>query len=327
MAMQKFNSLTPREFAKRILEIENPTVVIHVNPDGDTVGCAAGMMAIFRALGKSVNYASSDEIPKRLEFLVKGYERTSSFDGREIVAVDIASPSQLGTLSHLAICGRVSVMLDHHELGNPYADNLIIPGMSSAGEVLYLVARELEAMGKIKIDEKIATPIYAAISSDSGRFSYSATTADTYRRAAELIEIGIDFAGINHNIFNSKPIEQITADGIVASKIKLECNGKIAFSTISREDIEKSGLKIIHFDTAIDVVRQVLGAEVAFVIKEMSDGKIKASIRSRYLPVSDVAAYFGGGGHILAAGCSFSVNTVEEAASLLVAKLKEKLGE
>ena len=325
--MNEFKSLTPRDFAKRILEIENPTVVIHVNPDGDTVGCAAGMMAIFRALGKSVNYASSDEIPKRLEFLVKGYERTSSFDGREIVAVDVASPSQLGTLSHLATEGRVSVMLDHHEIGNPYADNLIIPGMSSAGEVLYLVARELEEMGKIKIDKEIATPIYAAISSDSGRFSYSATTADTYRRAASLIDLGIDFADINHSIFNSKPIEQITADGITASKIRLECNGKVAFSTISAEDIAKSGLRMVHFDTAIDIVRQVLGAEIAFVIKEMPDGKIKASIRSRHTNVSDIAAHFGGGGHYLAAGCSFNVRTVDEAAAQLIAKIKEILGE
>ena len=324
-AMKKFNTLTPREFALRLLEINDPTVVIHTNPDGDCVGCAAGMMAIMESLGNGVRYASSDDIPKRLEFLVKDRERVTAPSG-DIIAVDVASPAQLGKLSYLAEEGRISLMLDHHEVGVPYADNLIIRGMSSAGEVLYLVARELEAMGKIKLDKKIATPIYAAISSDSGRFSYSATTSDTYRRAAELLDTGVDFADINHNIFNSKPIEQITADAIVASKIRLECNGKVAFSTISKEDIEKAGLKFIHFDTAIDVVRQVLGAEIAFIIKETPDGKIKASIRGRHLTVSDIAAHFGGGGHALAAGCSFDVRTVDEAAELLVGKIKEKIG-
>jgi phosphoesterase RecJ-like protein len=87
-------------------------------------------------------------------------------------------------------------MIDHHAVGEPFADGYIIPEASSAAEALYDVALVLESMGKIKINEALAYALYTAISSDTGCFAYSNAKPKTHRVAARLMELNIDTADI-----------------------------------------------------------------------------------------------------------------------------------
>lgn len=319
--MADFPHLTLSECADRIVEIENPLVVMHVRPDGDTVGSCAALCEIFKALGKEAKYICEDRIPERLAFLVKDLSEPDTFDGYNAVSIDIASPSQMGSLSD-----RIDVRfsIDHHAVNTPFAPNYTLPSASSAGEVLLGVAKELEARGLIKLTTKIAYPIYAAISSDTGGFLFSNATESTYRAAAELIALGIDHAEINHRLFMSKAKGQIAAEGFTASILKTSANGRISYAVISKADMDTLGVGIEHFETAIDIVRSVLGAEIAFVIKETDRG-FKASIRSIGANVAEVAARHGGGGHIRAAGCTIDAQSAEEAATLLLSQLEEIL--
>jgi phosphoesterase RecJ-like protein len=187
--------------------------------------------------------------------------------------------------------------------------------------VLLGVAKELESRGLIKITKEIAYPIYTAISSDTGGFAFSNATADTHRAAADLISFGIDHADINRRLFMSKSRAQIRAEGFVASKIATDGKGKIAYASISRAECESLGLDVSDFETAIDVVRSLMGAEVAFVVKETDRG-FKASIRSTGANVAEIAARHGGGGHVRAAGCNIDAKSVEEAANLLLSELE-----
>ena len=167
--MSEYKKLTARECAERLLEIENPLILMHARPDGDTVGAGIALCEIFKALGKKPVYVSEDNIPKRLEFLTSDNELASSFDDKEVIAVDIAAPKQAGNL--LASLPAPKLMIDHHEFGIPFADFYTVKGLSSAGEAVLNVALELENMGKISITQKIAYPIYAAICFWCGDFN------------------------------------------------------------------------------------------------------------------------------------------------------------
>ena len=319
--MKDFKRLTAKECAVILSEIKNPTVLLHARPDGDTVGAAAALIEVFRALGVEATYATPDGIPVRLEFLIKDKKAAESLDGRTLVAIDVASPKQLGKNEELA--GAVSLMLDHHAKGEPFADNYILPEASSAGEVLLTVIEELVKMEKLTVTAEIAYPLYASMSSDTGGFIYSSASPDTYRRAAMLMETGIDYPDVNHRLFNSKSKEQIAAEGFIASKLGSAEDGRVAYATLSISERETLGLSTVHFETAIDVVRTLIGAEVAIFVRENDDGSFRASLRSTGADVSIVAAELGGGGHKRAAGCSPIAKSTDEALEIILQKIKD----
>ena len=321
--MSDFKKLTAKECAERLLEIKNPTVLMHRRPDGDTVGTAAALIKVFAALGIRAEYACTDNIPERLKFLTKGLTKSKNFEGRELVAVDVAAPEQLGKLIDLH--ERTRIIIDHHAVGKPFADYYVIPDASSAGETLFEVIEELILMKKLTLTPEIAYPLYAAISSDTGGLIYSSTTAKTYRRVAKLVETGIDFADVNHKLFNSKSESQLRAEGFIASKLTTAANGKIAYATLTKAEREALGISSEHFETAIDVIRSLLGAEVALFVKENDDGTLRASLRSTGIDVARVASLFSGGGHIRASGCSPIADSVADAAEMIITEIEKSL--
>ena len=320
--MSEFKELNAEECARRLLQIENPLILMHARPDGDTVGAGIALCEIFKALGKHCVYISEDNIPRRLEFILNGNELASSFDGKEVIAVDIAAPKQAGKI--LENLPMPTLMIDHHEFGMPFADYYTVKGLSSAGEAVLNIALELVKMGKITLTQEIAYPIYAAMSSDTACFRYSSANDKTYEMAALLINTGIDFSDINHKLFNSKCPEQIKAEGFTSSKIKTAFGGKVAYAEISLAQRQALGLDLEFFETAIDVVRQLFGVQIAFVVKESDSGEFRASLRSLGANVAKIAAELGGGGHVRAAGCSPNAKSVEEASEMILDLIKKE---
>lgn len=316
--MADTRALTLAECTDILLSLKKPLVVMHQRPDGDTVGSGAALCKIFERLGKRAVYTSADPIPKRLSHLVEGLCRVDDFEGLQAVSIDVASPSQLGDIRDRL---DVLLMIDHHAKSTPYAPHYTLPDLSSAGEVLYNIVLELERRGLLTLDKEIATLLYAAISSDTGGFIFSSAKESTYLLAAKLISLGIDHSEINRRLFHSKPIEQLRAEGFVATKIKTAGGGKLAYATITKAERDEISLPFSAFECAIDIVRTLLGTEVAFAIKETDKGEFKASLRSTGKNVAEIAAAHGGGGHIRAAGCTVSAKDIDEAAEILIKEL------
>jgi phosphoesterase RecJ-like protein len=322
--MSDYKALSLSECAERLLSAEDPAVCIHVRPDGDAVGSATALCEVFYLLGKSCPLVITEQIPKRLEFLTEGIEKTTEIEGRTLISIDVASPSQLGALYEKGI---PVLSIDHHRVNTPYCDNCTVPDASSAGEVLYSIVKELISMGKLSLTCRLAERIYAAISSDTGGFLFSNAKEETYKAAAELIGAGIDHAEINRKLFNSKEPNQIRAEGYVALNLKTYENGRICYSVLSKKERDGLGLDFPDFETAIDVVRALRGSEIAFALKETDDGKFKASLRSNGKDVASVAKRHSGGGHTRAAGCTVDAKTIEKAEEILLSELSALLKE
>ncbi len=320
--MKEYKRLTARETALRLKEIKNPAVLIHIRPDGDAVGTAAALCEVFAQLGTSAYILTPQKIPDRLLFIIEhtGACVRDEACGESSVSVDSASPSQLDILYDTA--PRPQLMIDHHMVGEQYADGYIRPDASSAAEALADVIDELIALGLVKMNEKIAYALYSAISSDTGRFAFSNASAKTYSLAARLIENGINTADINAKLFFSKSKEQMRAEGFVASGIETRANGKIGFCAVTLADINALGIEAEHLDSAIDVVRSLAGVEIAFTAKETEPRKYKISLRSTGANVAAVAAELGGGGHVRAAGCSIIADSAEKACSVILEKIE-----
>ncbi len=319
--MAEFKLLSARAAAEVILEVKNPVILIHVHPDADTVGTAKALAEVFRSLGKEPSYTSEDDIPKRLRFIINDLPRVKKTEGFELISVDVASPKQGG--APLAASQKPRLMIDHHKIGEPFADGYIIPDASSAAEVLLDIIDELISMGKITLTKKMAEPLFAAMSSDTGGFRFSSATPKTFRTAARLIETGIDHADISHKLYFSKSLGQIRAEGFISEKIELSDDGSLAIATLSESERVSLGLSDEDFSSAIDIIRSVEGVNIAVFLRELGKKSYKASLRSTGKNVAEAARAFGGGGHIRAAGCTISAESTEEAKDMLMSVLKD----
>ncbi len=324
-----YRKLSLNEALERLLVPAPTCVVFHARPDGDAVGSAFALAAFLREMGSPAYCLCADEVPERLQFLTEGLQESvklstlpEGFENARIVTVDTASPAQMGALwETFGEC--VALMIDHHETGTPYADNLILPDAAACGEIVFdLIA----ASGK-EAPAECARLLYAAISSDTGGFRYSNVTKETHLRAAALVESGIDVAELSHRLFEVKSMALLRAERLGFEKLHLFCGGKVGMSTVSFEDKTFNKLQDEHLSTVVDVVRAVEGVEIAVAIRQPTEDRaFRVSMRANGdYDVAAVCATFGGGGHRRAAGATVTAKDAEEAERLVLNAIRANI--
>jgi phosphoesterase RecJ-like protein len=288
----------------RILAAKRPIILSHARPDGDTVGTAEALAHLFSALGTRAAWACADPCPRRLAFLFDECPLATREENERgcVIAVDVASPAQLGALAE-RYAGRVDFSIDHHASCTPFAPTYLSPTAAAAGEILYEIAARLVEMGALSaIPRPFAAAAYAALSSDTGCFRYANVTPRTHEVAAALLLAGADADRINHLLFECRTESELRASAIAAENLSLHAGGRVGIVLLSLA--ARTGLSDEDFETAIDVPRSVAGVEIAAAIREMAGGACRVSLRSAGADVAAVAASFGGGGHKRAAGCT-----------------------
>ncbi len=336
MSDMSFSRLSCAEAAARLRGHTDTLILFHRHPDGDAVGSGFGLRSVMEALGCRVLCACEDEIPARLRFLVGDTQESTlaenlpcDFVPEQILTVDTASPSQMGTL--YAVYGeRVDLMLDHHGKGEMYADGWISPDSSSAGEMIFLLAGELVRTGRLS-EMPAAAPrlLYAAISSDTGCFRFSNASPSAHRAAAELLEAGFDAADINHRLFAVKSPELLRAERVGYDRLRLFFGGRVATVDMPVAVKRAEGLSDEHLETLVEIPRSLAGVEVAVAIRQPTDApSFRVSMRASVgdVDVSEVAARFGGGGHRRAAGCTVEAEDMESVIATVARALGEAMG-
>lgn len=322
--------ILPNEVANRLFTGDRFLFIMHRRPDGDTVGSTAALMHTLRAMGKTVFGICEDKIPTRLAFLADGLDiRTTLPDPPFLpVAVDVASVEQMGTVSEALKAAGVPVfmMIDHHAVGGAFAPYLTVPTAAAAGEVVFSVAEVLLKKKRLPdLPKEAKVALYAALSSDTGCFRYSNVTPNTLRTAASLLEDEtVDAADINHRLFETKSPEQLRAEAFAIEHTGATADGKVAFVAITMADKRALGVEEEHLETVIDIVRSRAGVEIAVAVRELPDGSYKASFRSSGFNVAAVAAAFGGGGHLRAAGCGLRAPSAEDAVRAVLAEIEKQ---
>lgn len=328
---REYRRLTLSETVEILTEKKDTLILCHTRPDCDTIGSAFALKQLLEMQGMKSHCLCSNELPKRLQFLSFVQESLLSenmpddFSPERIIAVDTASPAQLGSLADEYI-GRIDLMIDHHGKGEQYADGYIVPDISATGELVFDISREMLCRGAIdSIDGSIDACIYAAISSDTGCFKYSSVSPKTHIVAAELLRGGIDAAEINRRLFDSKPFIQMRAEQIGAENLKLYCGGKIAIIEFPYELKKANGIEDEYMETLIDVARGIEGVEVAAAIRQPTEkGVFRCSMRSNSdVDVSKICSSFGGGGHVKAAGCTIEAESASKAAEMILSAIGE----
>jgi phosphoesterase RecJ-like protein len=261
-------------------------------------------------LGKdSVMFLAAKEFPLPIEYRFLPLEEVfheppADMADRTVVFLDCGNVERM-PFDFLSNDGAHVINIDHHHDNTRFGDvNLVDVAASSTAEIVYGVALQ---MG-VEITPDMAAALYVGLVTDTGRFSYENTNADTHRIAAALIEAGVDVNDIYRRLYEHVPLEKLRLVARALNAIERPCEG-LAVTYIREADYEATGSGEEMTEGIIDFLRSLDGAKVAAVIRELgSRGRAarKVSLRSSGdgVDVSAIARVHGGGGHVRAAGFS-----------------------
>jgi phosphoesterase RecJ-like protein len=194
------------------------------------------------------------------------------------------------------------------------------PAAASTAEIVFRLTRRIGG----QLPDQAAACLYAGVVTDTGRFQYTAVTPETLRVGAELRAYRFDHARLAQALFEDNTMPYLRVMAVALERLTLVPDVSLVWTHLAREDLARWSVALQDTDDLIDVVRTVREADVAAVIKEQRDGKLKVSLRSRGgTDVGAVAQAFDGGGHRLAAGYT-SRRPLEASVEALVAALRDQ---
>jgi bifunctional oligoribonuclease and PAP phosphatase NrnA len=288
-------------------------VTTHVRPDGDALGSEVGMVGLLRLKGKQVRVVNASSTPPRYDFLDPdstlfehfgaGVKPEELADREVAIILDLSSWNQLGDMAaYIRTFPGARVVIDHHVSEDDLG--AIVLKDSTAEATGTLILHAFQALG-VSRTEEIATGLLTAIAMDTGWFRHSNTKAGTMLAAAELIDAGARVDEIYRKLFERNTLGRLKLMGETLVAMRTELDGRIAYATISRDDLFRTGAIPQDSEDLIDFTVSLQGVEVGLLFIEQLRGGAKVSFRARNgLDCSLLAGKFGGGGHRQAAGAT-----------------------
>ena len=308
--------MTLNECVEALRAHDDFLILTHSRPDGDTLGSAAALCSALRRAGKTASLYSNPEITEHFVEYVSPYLGKKS-SGGYVVSVDIAEEK----LFPKGFEGRADLAIDHHPKNPGFAaDGLLLDGgKASCGEIVLQVIEAL--CGSVSREE--ADLLDIALSTDCGCFQYGNTKADTHIAAAHLIDCGADAARLNKELFRSVSYARLKLEGLIYASMRSNHGNQLNLALVTLDMMRQSGATEDDCDDLANLAGKVRGNRVAVTIREQTDGKSHASVRTDgSVDASEVCGRFGGGGHKMASGCTVSCRP-EELADRLLAVIDE----
>ena len=302
----------------------------HIRPDGDCVGACLSLYMYLKKCLPDVYVKVFLEKPADTFKDIKGFEEINSdFPDEEqfdvFFALDCSDDRLGGAEKYFAAAGK-RINIDHHISNNGCGDvNLVCPNIGSTCEVLYDIMsasepklaygeRRMPIMNEVhdimsasepKLDADIAMALYIGMIHDTGVFQYSNTTPDTMRKAAHLMSFGFDFPRIIEETFYQKTYLQSQIMGRALMESIRFLDGRCIVSVVDKKTMDFYNVTPHDFEGIVNQLRNIKGIDCAIFMYETDTLEFKVSMRSNEkVDVAKVASYFGGGGHMRAAGCT-----------------------
>lgn len=312
--------LTPVQAAALLKEQDNILILTHCRPDGDTVGSAAGLCAALRQRGKTACLLPNEDTTPSTAPYAEPYEAPTDFQPEFVVSVDISARNRLLPAAN-AYFDRIGLAIDHHPSFEGFgAAQCVDPSRAACGEIVYEICVALGA-----ITPEIALPLYAAVATDTGCFTYANTTANTHRVAAALMDTGIDFFSVNKRHFRTKSRRRIALEAEVLSHLEFFHEGQGMFLICPLALKERLGASASDTEDLSMLAGTVEGVDCSVILKEPSPSVWRVSLRTDVngrVNATEACRILGGGGHAMAAGATLEGYSLEQVKEKVLAAIE-----
>lgn len=291
----------------KVLEhVASVAITGHVHPDGDCVGSCLGLYNYLKENYPLQVDVYLENFSEPLKFMA-GSEEIQIEEVEDKIydvcfALDSGDQKRIGAGGKYFETAKKKVCIDHHISNTGYGDeNLICPEASATAEVLVGV------MEKEKISKATAECLYTGIVHDTGVFQYSNVSPNTLRAAADLLEKGVNAPSIISKTFMEKTYKQNRILGFALSNSIVFMDGKCIFSIVREADMKRFEIDSVDLEGIVEHLRDTAGVECAIFLYQTNAEEFKVSMRSKEIvDVGKIAVYYGGGGHMRAAGCTLN---------------------
>lgn len=323
-----------KRFAEVIADANNIILTSHIRPDCDALGSCLGMAGILESLGKTVRIVCGQPVPDNLKFI----DPTNRIHciGKDVQAEDLADADlhmildtsawiQLGDMADFVRGSSIKTIIFDHHVGEDDIDAELFKN-TTAEAVGRMAVEAAEHLG-VTMTPEIATPLFAALATDTGWFRFGSVKEQTYLAAAKLVAAGALPAKIYGDLYERETAGRVRLRGTVLARIETELDGRLAHTYILPDDYEKTGAQPTDTEDLINLALEIDGTVFAVIMVGQVDGGYKMSFRSRcQSPANEVAAEFGGGGHKAAAGAFIDSNDLEEVRQTVLSHVRKVLG-
>ena len=218
-----------------------------------------------------------------------------------LVSVDADREDRAGEVGVLGLSRCNSVInLDHHISNTGFGDiQLVMPAAASSTEVVYYWLQHME----LPLTPEVMQPLLTGLVTDTLGFRTSNVTPQTLRVALELVEAGVSLYDVMARTLESRPWRDLLLWRRGLQSLTME-DGVVS-AQISAEDSALAGTWPGEDGGLVNQMRATNEARIAVVFRELEDGQVSLSIRSKPpYDVASVAQELGGGGHAQAAGAT-----------------------
>jgi len=311
------------------LELRNNSrflLATHVNPDGDAIGSLGALALVLESMGKEVVAYCQDQVPGFLRFLPYSdriaHELPSSDRFEVAVVLDCGELERIGAAAHVVQRVQKIIHIDHHSSGNDFGTlNLVEPERSSTAEILYDVFQEIP----VEVSREAAENLYTAILTDTGSFRFANTTPRALAVAGALVAQGVEPHKVAGAVYDCMSPGRLRLLSLSLNTLTIRAEGRLAAIWVTQQMLAETGTTAADTDGFVNYPRSLTANEIAIFFRELDDGRVNVSLRSRGTKnVADFARTYGGGGHQNAAAFRLS-GPLPEVVSHVLAKAEEFL--
>lgn len=283
----------------------------HKNPDGDALGSQIGLYhAIRDTYPEKEVYMVGDMTPRYAFMLTQPMDEISDevYNGALAIVLDTSAKSLISDERYSL--AEATARMDHHLFVEKICDEEITA--TSYESCAGLVAAMAEA-GGLTVSPVAAKALYTGMITDSGRFRYDSTSAETFRVASFLMERKFGTSDIYRNLYADELFFiQLRAKFVL--KIQL-ATPKVAYIYTEKEEAKSYGADNFTISRGmVNVMGEIKGIESWVNFTETDDG-VLCEIRSNTHNINPIAVKYGGGGHQKASGAT--LKDKDEAMKLL----------
>ena len=284
----------------------------HQNPDGDALGAQLGLYYLIKENYPEKEVFTVGDMNRRYAFMTEGKEMDTVADElyKDALAIVLDTSASALISDDRYKTAAASARIDHHIFCEKICETEITDtSFESCAGMIAALAKECG----FRVPSAAAKALYTGVVTDSGRFRYDSTTAETFALASFLMQTPFSTGDIYKNLY-SDDLANVKLRAHFVSKIQVTEAG-VGYIYTTKEEAEKTGADTFTISRGmVNTMSDIRGIDTWVNFTETADG-VLCEIRSSLHNINPIAVKYGGGGHKKASGAT--LKNKEEAMMLL----------
>ena len=286
----------------RALIEQYDTVILHRHskPDGDAIGSQIGLKQLLVDNYPHKRVLTVGDAPGRYGFVKNSTPDDvpdEAYQNALAIILDTSASALISDSRYTT--AAATARIDHHIFCEKIAD---VEVTDTSYESCCGMIASLAMEAGWKLSSEAATAIYTGMVTDSGRFRYDSTTPETLRRAAYLLEAGIDTNGIYRNLY-ADDFSYIRLRAQFVLKVRFT-EKNVAYIYTTLDEAKECGVDTFTISRGmVGVMSEIRGVDAWVNFTETEDG-VLCELRSSRYNINPIAVKYGGGGHQKASGAT-----------------------